>query len=139
MNAKFTFLIKYVVTPRVVSLPNENLLIFTEKRIYGRHIGSVILKSEFRNVFSEPNKSPSKSFQANRSKKIQYLLNFDYVTVVLDPPFLICKVWLQDRRHQSQKPPRKSFQVNYSRRSRIHWNIVCEIAILDPPLWILRF
>ena len=38
-------------------------------------------------------KSPLK---ANRSKKIQNLLNFEYVTAILNPAFLMFKVWLQN-------------------------------------------
>ena len=64
-------------------------------------------------------KSPSNSYQANRSKKIPNLLNFEYVTTIFDLPFLVFKVWLQNHHHQPQKPRSKSFQVNYSKRIQI--------------------
>ena len=61
-------------------------------------------------------KSPSNSFSANHSKKIKKILNFEYVTAILDPLFWIFKVWLQNRHYRPHKPPTNSSQINYSKR-----------------------
>ena len=52
------FVIRLIVIPQntrvnFASLSDQNLLIFKGKRMYGRHIGSVISKSEFIFVLSK--------------------------------------------------------------------------------------
>ena len=99
----------------VFTFTTPKSLVFTEKQppYWIRHLK---LKSEFTTVFSDLKNLRVIVFRAIVAWKLKNLLNFKYVTAVLDMPFLYFIVWLQNRHHQSQKPPGKSCKVNYSKR-----------------------
>ena len=90
------------------------------------------LKSEFTTFFSDL-KNP------NRSKKVQNLLNVEYVTPYWIHHFLFFKsdfrIVITNRRNSRVRV----FKSITAKESRIYWNILCEIAILDLPFWILKF